>query len=289
MEHMRMGPARRAGPLLKLSAAVALGLMLALAVALGLSFAAGLAGRWKVSGMSTTAPAQVAAAGTQQCYAWDVFNATGADADGLRVRLTGVQSVATVYAGDANPLGGPRAGSGYDAASDSYVLEFGQNAATVAAGETVKVGVCTPDVAAGAGMQWLAGAAALGDAVSPPAVAWQRSGPEGADVQVKNTGGVPITVVGVRLLATDDAPALDDLDEAAAGNLAAGGDGLETPAMLGPSAAITLPLALGSASSEPVVVAVEWADGDDLAATSTAYLAAEVTAGSQLFLPAISR
>ena len=86
----------------------------------------------------------------EHCYAWDVFNGTGLDADGLSVRLTGVQSVSTVYTGDANPLGEPRPVSGFDAPTGSYLLDLGDNAVTVAPGDSTRVGLCSPNAVSGA-------------------------------------------------------------------------------------------------------------------------------------------
>jgi hypothetical protein len=233
-----------------------------------------------------------AAAPVEQCYAWDVFNGTGLDADGLNVRLTGVQSIASIYAGDANPLGAPRPGGRYDVASGSYLLDLGTNAVTIAAGESVRVGLCSPNVLASARMQWLSGAGALGTVMNLPIVTWRWLSLDVLQVQVQNTAATPMTLLDLRLLSPETHPAVDDLESAGAANLDTAGAGLEEPALLAPNAVLTLRLPLaaeGPAPRAPIAFAVEWAEGDDLAATDTAYIVAGVPDAIRTFLPAISR
>ena len=237
--------------------------------------------------------AAAAAAGTpvEHCYAWDVFNGTGLDADGLSVRLTGVQSVSTVYTGDANPLGEPRPVSGYDAPTGSYLLDLGANAVTVAAGDATRVGLCSPNTVTAATMQWLSGEDPLGDALNPPAVTWKWISLSEVEVDVRNTAAAPVTLLDLRLLSPETQPAADDLEGSEVDNLNTGGAALEDPVLLDANAVFTmrLPLAAdGPAPGDPVALSVEWAEGDDLAASSTAYVAAGVPDAIRTYLPAIS-
>lgn len=234
-----------------------------------------------------------AQAGTplEHCYAWDVFNGTGLDADGLTVRLTGVQSVSTVYTGDANPLGEPRPVSGYDAPTGSYLLDLGANAVTVAPGDSTRVGLCSPNTVTAATMQWLSGADPLGAALNPPAVTWQWISLGEVEVEVHNTAAAPVTLLDLRLLSPETQPAADDLEGTEVDNLNTGGAALEDPVLLDANAVLNmrLPLAAGGpAPGDPVALAVEWADGDDLAASSTAYVAGGVPDAIRTYLPAIS-
>jgi hypothetical protein len=234
----------------------------------------------------------VAAAPMEQCYAWDVFNGTGLDADGLNVRLTGVQSVTSVYTGDANPLGAPRSGSGYDVASGSYLLDLGANAVTIAAGESVRVGLCSLNVVTSARMQWLSGAGALGAAVQLPTVTWHWLSLGELQVQVQNKAAMAVTLLDLRLLSPETQPAVDDLESAGAANLDTAGAALEEPALLAPNEVLTLRLPLaaeGPAPGAPIALAIEWAEGEDLATTATAYITADVPDAIRTFLPAISR
>ena len=227
----------------------------------------------------------------EHCYAWDVFNGTGLDADGLSVRLTGVQSVSTVYTGDANPLGEPRPVSGYDAPTGSYLLDLGANAVTVAAGDSTRVGLCSPNTVTAATMQWLSGEDPLGDALNPPAVTWQWISLSEVEVAVHNTAAAPVTLLDLRLLSPETQPAADDLEGTEVDNLNTGGAALEDPVLLDANAVFTmrLPLAAdGPAPGDPVALSVEWAVGDDLAASSTAYVAAGVPDAIRTYLPAIS-
>jgi hypothetical protein len=233
-----------------------------------------------------------AEAGGEQCYAWEIFNATGADADELSIRLTGVQNVTSVYTGDANPFGEPRAGSGYDAGSNSFLLDFGVNAVTVAAGEVVKAGMCTPDTVQAAQIQWLAGTTPLGASSNLPALTWNWPSAGTLQVQLTNTTGVSVTVLGLRLLSPEEQLGIDDLDAAVAANQDPAGAELEEPTLLAPGAVFTLDLPLaaeGPGRGEPVLLAVEWAEGEDLSATTSAYIATTVRTPEQLFLPAVRR
>ncbi|MFN8469829.1 MAG: hypothetical protein U0X20_30005 [Caldilineaceae bacterium] len=252
--------------------------------------AAGSAGH-----VSAAPPAAAVAALTgttvEHCYAWDVFNGTGLDADGLSVRLTGVQSVSSVYTGDANPLGEPRPVSGFDAPTGSYLLDLGDNAVTVAPGDATRVGLCSPNAVTGATMQWLSGANPLGDPLDPPAVTWRWISLTEVEVSVHNTSATPVTLLDLRLLSPETQPAADDLEGTEVDNLNTGGAALEDPVLLDTNAVVTmrLPLAAdGPAPGDPVALAVEWADGDDLAASSTAYVAAGVPDAIRTYLPAIS-
>lgn len=227
----------------------------------------------------------------EHCYAWDVFNGTGLDADGLSVRLTGVQSVSTVYTGDANPLGEPRPVSGYDASSGSYLLDLGANAVTVTAGDFTRVGLCSPNTVTGATMQWLAGADPVGDVLNPPVVTWQWISLSEVEVTVRNTAVAPVTLLDLRLLSPETQPAADDLEGTEVDNLNTGGAALEDPVLLDANAVFTMRLPLtadGPGPGDPVALAVEWAEGDDLAASSTAYAAAGVPDAIRTYLPAIS-
>ena len=47
------------------------------------------------------------------CYNWDFLNNTGDDANGLRIRLAGIQTVTDIYTGTLNTFGEPDSGSGY--------------------------------------------------------------------------------------------------------------------------------------------------------------------------------
>lgn len=279
--------AGRVGPPLGLALAAAL-LATVLAVAFGIAM-------HPFGAHATTGAAAGGAADAdtpvEHCYAWDVFNGTGLDADGLTVRLTGVQSVSTVYTGDANPLGEPRPVSGYDAPTGSYLLDLGANAVTVAAGDATRVGLCSPNTVTAATMQWLSGEDPLGDALNPPAVTWRWISLSEVEVDVRNTAAAPLTLLDLRLLSPETQPAADDLEGSEVDNQNTGGAALEDPVFLDANAVFTmrLPLAAdGPAPGDPVALSVEWAEGDDLAASATAYVTAGVPDAIRTYLPAIS-
>ncbi len=282
--------AGRVGPPLALALASAL-LATALVAAWGIAVSSfGRPASTRAATSETTSTA-AAFASTEQCYAWDVVNATGEEADGLSIRLMGVQTITNVYVGEANPFGVPRPGSGYDAADGSYEFDLGMNAVTAAAGESVRVGVCTPNAVASAHMQWLAGATALGAGVNPLAVTWRWPSLDEMQVEVKNTTGTTVTILGVSVLSPETKLTVDDLDTAVAMNLDTAAE-VEEPALLAPGGVLSslLPLlAGGPGHGEPVLLSVEWAEGDDLSDTATVYVAASVPAEIQMFLPAISR
>ena len=300
--------AGRVGPPLGMALAAAL-LATVLAVAVGIALhpfgapavigAATGSATGSVTGAASGAAGQAPAAppavtvGTpvEHCYAWDVFNGTGLDADGLSVRLTGVQSVSTVYTGDANPLGEPRPVSGFDAPTGSYLLDLGGNPVTVAPGDWTRVGLCSPNAVTGATMQWLSGANPVGDSMSPPAVTWKWISLDEVEVAVHNTAATPVTLLTLRLLSPETQPTADVLAGTEVDNLNTGGAALEDPVLLAANAVLTvrLPLAAdGPAPGDPVALAVEWAEGDDLAASSTAYVTAGVPDAIRTYLPAIS-
>jgi len=259
-------------------------------LATGLGLALGVALQLPATPAITAAAPGAATAGAEQCYVWVVFNATGVDADGLRVRLAGVQTVTSVYSGDANPLGSARPGGGYDASSASYMFDLGQNAVTVAAGESVQVGVCTPDRVASAHMQWLAGASAVGDEMHPLGVTWDWLGSSGIQVRLKNSAATSVTVFGLRLLAPGIEFTLDEVEESVVSNLGAAAE-LEEPMLLGPGGEFSQTLALvaeGPGRNEPVVLAVEWVAEDDLATSAAAYIATRVAA-DRVYLPFVLR
>ena len=159
-----------------------------------------------LSALPANASAAAADNPIEHCYAWDVFNDTGLDADGLSVRLTGVQSVSTVYTGDANPLGEPRPVSGYDAPTGSYLLDLGANAVTVMAGDSTRVGLCSPNTVTATTMQWLSGEDPLGDPLDPPSVTWQWISLSEVAVAVHNTAAAPLTLIDLRLLSPRRSP-----------------------------------------------------------------------------------
>ncbi len=244
-----------------------------------------------LSALPANASAAAADTPVEHCYAWDVFNDTGLDADGLSVRLTGAQRVSPAYTGDANPLGEPRPVSGYDAPTGSYLLDLGANAVTVMAGDSTRVGLCSPNTVTAATMQWLSGEDPLGDPLDPPSVTWQWISLSEVAVAVHNTAAAPLTLLDLRLLSPETQPAAADLEGTEVDNLNTGGAALEDPVLLDANAVFTmrLPLAAdGPAPGDPVALSVEWAVGDDLAATSIAYVAAGVPDAIRTYLPAIS-
>ena len=203
-----------------------------------------------------------------------------------------MQSVSTVYTGDANPLGEPRPISGYDAPTGSYLLDLGDNAVTVAPGDSTRVGLCSPNAVTGATMQWLSGEGPLGDALNPPAVTWRWLSLSEVEVDVRNTAAAPLTLLDLRLLSPETQPAADDLEGSEVDNLNTGGAALEDPVLLDANAVVTVRLPLAADGPTPRVTPWHWPSngpsGDDLAASSTAYVAAGVPDAIRTYLPAIS-
>ncbi len=170
-------------------------------------------------------------------------------------------------------------------------LDLGANAVTVAPGDSTRVGLCSPNVVTGAHMQWLSGAGFLGDPLYPPAVTWQWLSLSEIEVEVHNTAAAPLTLLDLRLLSPETQPAADELEGTEVDNLNTGGAALEEPVLLDANAVLTvrLPLAAdGPTPGDPVALALEWAEGDDLAASSTAYVTAGVPDAIRTYLPAIS-
>jgi hypothetical protein len=270
--------ARKLGPPLALAVAATL-LVTGLGVALNRPISpSALAGA--STGASTSDP--------PQCYAWDVANNTGFDADGLSAQFDGVIAVTEVYTGAANPLGEPRAASGYDAVNDRYTLLLGANAATIGAGDSVRAGFCTPTPVTLANLTWLSGTVALLPNTVPPVLAWHWLSAGLLEAEVHNTTGVAATVLSLEVLAPAAPVTLDDLDPAVVASFNLAAAGLDEPVALGPTAVLPRTLTLtGLNAGDPIVLVMQWSTDEDLANINTAYVATSVP--GRLYLPNVRR
>ena len=96
---------------------------ISLVLMLGLVATGGTAVRAGASPPATAQPISVSAAITPEdpyCYAWDLSNTTGADVDGLMLRLKGNHTISAVYTDTLNPFFG--LDTGYEAGIDSICL-----------------------------------------------------------------------------------------------------------------------------------------------------------------------
>jgi hypothetical protein len=76
----------------------------------------------------------------EYCYAWGFGNNTGYDANGIRLRLDGLQSISQVYTGTLNPFGDLDPSSGYDGGTDTYRFNFDNGYASDS--DQVQLGLC---------------------------------------------------------------------------------------------------------------------------------------------------
>lgn len=229
---------------------------------------------------------------SEQCYAWDAFNATGLDANGLRVILTSVQTVTQVYTGAANPLGDASAASGYDAGNNRYNLIFGNPAVVIAAGESVHIGLCTPQVVSTVRFHWLAGQSTLSPAVTAPSLTWTWPSYDTGVVQLVNTADQSIAFLAMQMLVPESALDVDSLDASVVANIPSAGADLVDPLILVPAGVVSSTFALAvdlTAASRPVLFVAEWAEGDDLNASSTLYVQTSAPPLPHLYLPEVTK
>ena len=120
-------------------ASASLILMLALLVTQGV--AAGAPTSPPTAARSISGPTVIAPE-DPNCFAWDFANYTGADVDGLTLRLQGNHSVSAVYTETLNPFFG--LDTGYEGGTDSYRLVFTDGLTYDS--DLVHVGLCTDPV-----------------------------------------------------------------------------------------------------------------------------------------------
>lgn len=229
---------------------------------------------------------------SEQCYAWEATNGTGQSADGLRVELTGVQTTTQLYTGAGNPFGEAGTGTGYDAGNDRYVLVLGTNAAEVGSSESIRVGACTPQVVSAVHFQWLTGGSVLSPTASAPSLAWTWPAPDALEVQVSNTTGVTITLLTLQVLTPESAIDIDNLNAEVAAHIQFADAELAEPMQLAPSAVLSSTFAFPAdvtATERPALFAVQWVEGDDLAAVNTFVAQTSAPELPHIYLPAVNR
>ncbi len=185
------------------------------------------------------------------CYSWEFLNNTGQDADGLHIRLQGVQAVTAAYEGPGNPFGLPLGSSGYDTGLDAYRLEFGGGPALD--GDMVHLGACTdrPVLRLGTAaaptppFHWSSDDRVLQPAPLFLGAGWLWAAPGQLRVRVTNDTAAALVLWSFDLLAADGPLNLGDLDGDALASL-------QVVAMLAPD-----PLVLPAGAAQSFDVSAE--------------------------------
>ena len=208
------------------------------------------------------------------CYNWDFLNNTGDDANGLRIRLAGIQTVTDIYTGTMNTFGAPDAGSGYITATNVYSLYF--SGATVSAGDLTQIGLCTdqpalaldPDTGSPP-FAWTVDGNPVADQPAFAGLTWHWDGRGHLQVQLTNDPQVSMTLMSLNVLDAGDPLALDDLNAEVAAGLPLVSELAPDPLDLGPGETSTYDVtfdadAVGlAAPSHPYVLEAVLASADD--------------------------
>jgi hypothetical protein len=213
---------------------IALALAPPLCVALALAFA-GLpqAQAATLDRAAPFAPAAIVASG-RYCYNWDFFNRTQQDANDLHFRIRGVSQVDVWYTGSANGFGQPDASSGYDAATDSYVVNFSNG--IVPQGDKLHVGLCTNHPALEVyDANWTVDGAPVGPAPMYADLRFTSVSRTQVRIELTNPQSFSVTLVAFNVLDPIDGLLLDDLNGETAGQLSLVGEGVVTPEVLPPN------------------------------------------------------
>jgi hypothetical protein len=175
------------------------------------------------------------------CFAWDFANDTGADVDGLTLRLQGNHSVSAVYTETLNPFFG--LDTGYEGGTDSYRLVFTDGLAYDS--DLVHVGLCT-DLAharlstAPNALDWTQGISTVQPAPLIAGVELNWLAADQLAVNLINEQAVTVTLESFNLLDAEVALPLADLTGDIAATLPLAGEAITEPIELAPNAAYSM-------------------------------------------------
>jgi hypothetical protein len=214
---------------------------------------------------SPARPATALSAAGETCYSWDFLNNTGQDVNDLHIRLQGVKSLTEVYTGTLNLFGEPDASSGYDAANDSYHLDFTNGIAYDS--DKVQLGVCTDRSSLRLGspspaFSWtVTSTQALPDPLfAGLSVNWLDH--THAQIDVFNEQNITLTLWSLSVLDPDQPLPLEDLSDDIAMLLPMASEVVTDPLTLLPSANQTFNVEVASANHPYVIEAVLSAEDD---------------------------
>lgn len=175
------------------------------------------------------------------CYAWDLSNTTGADVDGLTMRLQGNHTVSAVYTETLNPFF--EFSSGYEPGIDSYRLVFTDGLAYDS--DLVHVGLCT-DLSyarlstAPNALDWTQGISTVQPAPLAAGIELSWLSTDQLAVNLVNEQAVTVTLESFVLLDAEVALPLDDLIGDIAATLPLAGEAITEPIVLAPNAAYSV-------------------------------------------------
>jgi len=179
------------------------------------------------------AAAAATAAGGRYCYAWDFINTSGGDATGLRLTLAGVSQIDAVYGGAANPFGAADATSGFNAATNSYALNF--SSGTAFSGDTIQTGLCTASASLSlSSASWTASGQTVGDPPRYLGIHFNWQTPGHLRVELTNPLAVTATLSALNVLQPEQPLSLDDLNATVAAQLPLVTEAISVPVDLPP-------------------------------------------------------
>jgi hypothetical protein len=219
-------------------AAISLVLMLGLIATGGTS---ALAGASPPSTIRSNRSAVTIAPEEPYCYAWDFSNATGADVDGLTLRLKGNHSVTAIYTDTLNPFFGLDAG--YEVGTDAYRLVFTDGIAYDS--DIVQVGLCTDQAAARLStapnaLDWTQGISTVQPAPLMAGIELNWLSADQLAVNLVNEQAITVTLDNFLLLDAQVALPLTDLTGDIVATLPLAGEGITEPITLAPNAAYSM-------------------------------------------------
>lgn len=226
----------------------------------------------------------------EYCYAWIFGNNTGYDTNGVRLRLSGLQSISQVYTGTLNPFGDLDPSSGYDAGTNTYRFNFDNGYASDS--DQVQLGLCAnqpqlrlsnlPSAAV-----WLSGTTPLEPAPLFAGIEFDWQARDQVTVTVVNEQALTLTLESAVALQPEVLLPLDDLTSDIAMQLPYVAELITEPLTLPPLAAQSFAVQL-TTLNQPIVFEAHLSTEDD-PGNSVHLLAQTMVPGWQVFLPVILR
>ncbi len=227
---------------------------------------------------------------TEYCYAWDFGNNTGYDANGVQLRLAGLQAVDQVYTGTLNPFGDPDPSSGYDAGTNTYRFNFANGFASDS--DRVQLGLCANQSQLrlsnlASASVWLSGTEPLVPAPLFAGIEFDWLARDQVTVTLVNEQALTLTLDTAIALQPEEPLPLEDLTSDVAQQLPLEAELITEPLTLPPLASQSFAVSL-TALNQPIVVEADLSAEDDPGNTIH-LLAQTMVPGWQVFLPVVLR
>jgi hypothetical protein len=224
------------------------------------------------------------------CYTWSFGNNTGYDVNGIRLRLTDLQSITQVYTGTLNPFGDLDPSSGYDSGTNTYRFNFDNGYASDS--DRVQLGLCTNQPrlrlsTLASSAVWLSGTAPLEPSPLFAGIKFDWQARDQVTVTVVNEQALTLTLESAVALRPEVLLPLDDLTPDIAMQLPFVAELITEPLTLPPLAAQVFAVQL-TALNQPIVFEAHLSTEDD-PGNRVHLLAQTMVPGWQLFLPIILR